>query len=122
MTSALRRTDARDVPAGYRQRTWTRDGVTRALVTTGDGAFAARGQIATSGGTAVVDQIETAAEHRRKGLGGLVMHTLQNAAVERGAGEGVLGGTPDGRALYESLGWRTIAPLVSVYFAPAGSD
>ncbi|MGW7368534.1 GNAT family N-acetyltransferase [Streptomyces sp. NPDC054841] len=119
MTAELRRTEPAAVPAGHRLRTWTRDGVTRALVTTADGAFAARGQIATTGSTAVIDQIETAPEHRRKGLGSLVMRTVQNAAVERGATTGVLGGTPDGRALYESLGWRVIAPLVSVYFDPA---
>ncbi|WP_311137702.1 GNAT family N-acetyltransferase [Streptomyces sp. I6] len=75
--------------------------------------------MATAGTTAVIDQIETAAEHRRKGLGSLVMRTLQHSAAERGATSGVLGGTPGGRALYESLGWRAIAPLVSVYYDPA---
>ncbi|MFJ6636314.1 GNAT family N-acetyltransferase [Streptomyces sp. NPDC091376] len=121
MTAALTRKET-DVGAGHRLRTWTRDGVTRVLVTTADGAFAARGQIATRGTTAVVDQIETAAGHRRKGLGSLVMRTLQNAAVERGATAGVLGGTPDGQALYTALGWRTVAPLVSVYYDPAPAD
>ncbi|MFC5799265.1 GNAT family N-acetyltransferase [Streptomyces formicae] len=121
MTAALRReTGPPPVPAGYRLRTWTRGGVTRALVTTDDGAFATRGQIALPGGagTAVVDQIETATEHRRKGLGSLVMRTLQDAAAAQGACTAVLGGTPDGRALYESLGWRVTAPLVSVFYDP----
>ncbi|MFD4717229.1 GNAT family N-acetyltransferase [Streptomyces sp. NPDC058423] len=122
MTTPLERRTAPGpaLPEGHRLRAWTRDGVTRVLITTGDGAFAARGQIATAGTTAVVDQIETAAEHRRKGLGSLVMRTLQHSAAERGATSGVLGGTPDGRALYESLGWRVIAPLVSVYYTPVG--
>jgi GNAT superfamily N-acetyltransferase len=121
MTTPLERQAAAPpaAPEGHRLRVWTRDGVTRVLITTPDGAFAARGQIATAGTTAVVDQIETAAEHRRKGLGSLVMRTLQHSAAERGATSGVLGGTPDGRALYESLGWRVIAPLVSVFYDPA---
>ncbi|UUN31405.1 GNAT family N-acetyltransferase [Streptomyces sp. FIT100] len=121
MTASLHREAGRlPVPAGYRLRSWTRGGVTRALVTTDDGTFATRGQIALPGGsgTAVIDQIETAVEHRRKGLGSLVMRTLQDAAAARGAGAAVLGGTPDGRGLYESLGWRVIAPLVSVSYAP----
>ncbi|WP_351222973.1 GNAT family N-acetyltransferase [Streptomyces sp. NPDC002133] len=120
MTAELRHEEPGAVPAGHRLRTWTHGGVTKALVTRDDGAFAARGQIARGGPArpAVVDQIETAPEHRRKGLGSLVMRTLQNAAVEEGATTGVLGGTPDGRALYEALGWRVIAPLVSVYYDP----
>lgn len=119
MRTRLRRTPAPEVPDGYTLKRWTRGGVTRLLVVAADGSFAARGQIAPTGDTAVVDQIETAPEHRRKGLGRLVMHTLHNAALEHGATTGVLGGTPDGRALYESLGWQVQAPLVSLFHAPA---
>lgn len=104
------------LPVGYRLRTWTRGGVTRALVTASDGSWAARGQIAPTGGTAVVDQIETSAEHRRRGLGRFVMRTLTRAAADQGAETGVLAGTPEGRALYESLGWRVEAPLASGHF------
>ncbi|MEV4332460.1 GNAT family N-acetyltransferase [Streptomyces sp. NPDC049597] len=119
MRTRLRRTPAPEVPEGYTLKRWTRGGVTRLLVVAADGSFAARGQIAPTGETAVVDQIETAPGHRRKGLGRLVMHTLHNAALEQGATTGVLGGTPDGRALYESLGWQVQAPLVSLFHAPA---
>ncbi|MEU9010392.1 GNAT family N-acetyltransferase [Streptomyces sp. NPDC048479] len=108
------------VPDGYTLKTWSRGGVTRVLVVAADGSFAARGQIAPTGATAVADQVETSPAHRRKGLGSLVMRTLHNAAVEQGAGIGVLGATPEGRALYESLGWRTQAPLVSLYYDPTG--
>ncbi|MDH2387473.1 GNAT family N-acetyltransferase [Streptomyces sp. HNM0663] len=103
-------------PDGYTLTTWTRGGVVRALVTAADGSFAARGQIAPTGRTAVVDQVETSAAHRRRGLGSLVMRTLQNAALDRGATVGVLGATSQGRALYECLGWRVQAPLVSLFF------
>ncbi|WP_338058149.1 GNAT family N-acetyltransferase [Streptomyces cavernae] len=98
-------------------RTWSRGGVTRTLVTTPDGSWAARGQIAAVGATAVVDQVESSAAHRRRGLGSLVMHTLAHTAVEQGAETGVLAGTPQGRALYESLGWTVAAPLTSARFA-----
>ncbi|MEU0393102.1 GNAT family N-acetyltransferase [Streptomyces sp. NPDC006208] len=120
MTAQLRRTPAA-VPDGYTLKTWERGGVTRVLVVAADGSFAARGQIALTGPTAVVDQVETAAAHRRRGLGSLVMRTLHNAAVDRGAPVGVLGGTPDGRALYESLGWRVEAPLVSLFHRAQGA-
>lgn len=93
------------VPDGYRLRTWSRGGVTRVMVAAPDGSLAARGQIAPTGATAVVDQIETSPDHRRRGLGTLVMRTLTHTALDQGAEVGVLGGTPDGRALYESLGW-----------------
>ncbi|MEE1760079.1 GNAT family N-acetyltransferase [Streptomyces sp. SP18BB07] len=104
------------VPDGYRLRTWSRGGVTRVMVAAPDGSLAARGQIAPTGATAVVDQIETSPDHRRRGLGTLVMRTLARAALEQGAETGVLAGTPDGRALYESLGWTVRAPLTSAKF------
>jgi GNAT superfamily N-acetyltransferase len=107
---------AAEAPDGYQVRTWERGGVARALVLTQDGAFAAHGQIAVPGPgrTAVFDQIETSADHRRRGLGSLVMRTLGNAAVEMGSSAAVLGATVEGRALYESLGWRTDGPLTGL--------
>ncbi|MFD9001179.1 GNAT family N-acetyltransferase [Streptomyces sp. NPDC059582] len=107
-----------DLPDGYRLRVWSRGGVIRAMVTAPDGSLAARGQTAPVGRTAVADQIETSPAHRRLGLGGTVMRTLQRAAAEQGAETGVLAGTPAGRALYETLGWRVVAPLTSARFTP----
>ncbi|WP_329122753.1 GNAT family N-acetyltransferase [Streptomyces sp. NBC_01465] len=107
-----------ELPAGYTLTSWTRGGVTRVLVRTPEGHFAARGQIAPTGATAVADQIETSPAHQRKGLGSLVMRTLQNTAYEAGATTGVLVGTPEGQALYAALGWCTISPMASLYFAP----
>ncbi|KUJ65771.1 GNAT family acetyltransferase [Streptomyces albus subsp. albus] len=103
-------------PSGYQVRTWARGGITRILVLTDGGAFAARGQIAVpaAGRPAVVDQVETSPTHRRKGLGSLVMRALTNAAVDAGSPTAVLGATIEGRALYESLGWRTHSPLTGL--------
>ncbi|MFF5847308.1 GNAT family N-acetyltransferase [Streptomyces massasporeus] len=108
-------------PEGYRLREWSRGGVTRVMVAAPDGSLAARGQIAPTGGTAVVDQVETAPEHRRKGLGSVVVRTLQNAAVRQGARTGVLAGTPAGRGLYEALGWEVVALLTSAKHGPPAS-
>lgn len=115
MTTELRHTPV-TVPGGHSLRTWVQGGVIRAAVTAPDGALAARGQIAPTGATAVADRIATSPLHRRKGLGSVVMHTLQRAALESGARTGVLVGTAEGRALYEALGWRTHAPMVSARF------
>ncbi|MEU9096895.1 GNAT family N-acetyltransferase [Streptomyces sp. NPDC048361] len=108
-----------EVPAGYTLTSWTRGGVSRVLVRTAEGHFAARGQIAPTGSTAVADQIETASGHQRRGLGSLVMRTLQNTAHAAGATTGILVGTPEGRSLYTSLGWQTHAPMASLHFTPA---
>lgn len=121
MSAPLTAMETPAVPDGYRLRVWTRAGVTRVMLAAPDGSWAARGQIAPTGRTAVVDQVETSPAHRRRGLGSFVMRTLAQEAVTQGAERGVLGGTRDGRALYESLGWQVEAPLTSAKFTGAGA-
>ncbi|GAA3858177.1 hypothetical protein GCM10023084_09800 [Streptomyces lacrimifluminis] len=116
MPVPLTATEPPAVPDGYRVRAWTRGGVTRVLLAAPDGSWATRGQVAPTGRTAVVDQVETSPAHRRRGLGSFVMRTLTREAVAQGAERGVLAGTPDGRALYEALGRRVEAPLTSAKF------
>ncbi|MFF7094386.1 GNAT family N-acetyltransferase [Streptomyces rubradiris] len=99
------------LPDGYRLHRWDRTGVTRAVVRAADGSFAARGQIAVTGPTAVVDQVETHPAHQRRGLGRVVMGTLAEAATRQGARAAVLGATEEGRTLYEAVGWQVVAPL-----------
>lgn len=122
MTTDLAPVGEPPAPAGYRVRTWTHGGLTRVSVTTEDHAFAARGQVAVPqpGATAVVDQIETAPEHQRRGLGSVVMRALGNAALAAGAPNAVLGATLDGQALYHHLGWKTRAPLTGLLYKPEG--
>ncbi|GAB2857744.1 hypothetical protein GCM10027074_25990 [Streptomyces deserti] len=111
------------LPDGYWLRTWSRGGVVHAMVTAADGSWAASGRIAPTGATAVADLIETSSAHRRRGLGSVVMRTLQRAAAAQGAETGLLVGTPAGRALYETLGWAVVAPLASATFVgPAGAE
>ncbi|WP_030056977.1 MULTISPECIES: GNAT family N-acetyltransferase [Streptomyces] len=110
------------VPAGHTVTTWERGGVLRVLVRTEAGHLAARGQAGLAGPVAVPDQITTVPEFRRRGLGALVMRTLQSAAYEAGARTGVLVGTPDGRALYTALGWTTHSPMASLVLEPESRD
>ncbi|TXL90939.1 GNAT family N-acetyltransferase [Streptomyces sp. IB2014 016-6] len=121
MFHALRHSAPPAPPAGYTVETRTRDGVLRVRVTAPDGSPAARGQVAGTGdgATAVVDQVETWENHRRRGLGRLVMRTLETAAADAGATTGVLSATRDGLGLYTSLGWRLQGPLTGVV---RGSD
>ncbi|MZD09744.1 GNAT family N-acetyltransferase [Streptomyces sp. SID5785] len=121
MTTSLGPAVAPAAPDGYTLRTWTRGGVTRVLLSDADGAFAARGQVAPTGASAVVDQIETSQEHRRKGLGRVVMGQLQAAAHAQGATRAVLACTPEGRLLYEAVGWRTVAPLTNARYRGAAA-
>ncbi|MBV2153384.1 GNAT family N-acetyltransferase [Kitasatospora sp. SUK 42] len=109
-----------ELPAGYTVTTWERGGVLRALIRTEAGHLAARGQagLSADGRVAVPDQITTAPEHRRRGLGSVVMRTLQSAAYETGARTGVLVGTLEGQALYVTLGWTTHSPMASLVLEP----
>ncbi|WP_410637992.1 GNAT family N-acetyltransferase [Amycolatopsis sp. lyj-346] len=86
------------------------------VVSSGD-VPAARGRVAVAGGVAVFDKIETDPEHRRKGLGRVVMHRLSEAA---GAGSSVLLASAAGRGLYTSLGWRVESDVVPAH-VPEGA-
>jgi len=104
------------VPEGYSVGIAAREGVIRVSVSAADGTVAAKGQLAVTGETAVVDQVSTEPEHQRRGLGSVVMRILANEAVEAGSSIGILGATVEGRALYEHLGWKVHAPLASFVF------
>ncbi|AEV84777.1 N-acetyltransferase GCN5 [Actinoplanes sp. SE50] len=85
------------------------------------GDVAASGRLVADGAFGMVDRIETAAGHRRRGLGTAVMNTLARAALDGGARTGVLIATDDGRQLYESLGWSARVPIAAA-FVPEVTD
>lgn len=60
----------------------------------------------------VFDRIETAVDHRRKGLGMAVMRALGLARRFAGSPQ-LLVATEDGRALCARLGWMVIAPVAT---------
>jgi GNAT superfamily N-acetyltransferase len=78
-----------------------------------NGEVGASGRVFLVGSTAVFDQIATHPDHRRRGLGRSIMSELGAAAFRDGATKGSLVATPDGRALYSTLGWRLYSPITT---------
>ncbi|MGP3989421.1 GNAT family N-acetyltransferase [Streptomyces sp. 3N207] len=106
-------------PEGYSRTVETRDGVTYVCVhDDATDETAACGQASVLGQNAVMDRIHTEEAHRRRGLGSLVMRTLADSAVAGGATLGLLGATPQGRALYETLGWKAHSILTECVYRP----
>ncbi|MFE4823821.1 GNAT family N-acetyltransferase [Streptomyces sp. NPDC056704] len=105
-------------PDGYTATAETADDVIRVRILAADGKLAARGQIGLTADACVFDQIVTEEAHQRLGLGTVVMGTLTNAAIENGAATGILGATVQGRALYETLDWKVLAPLTGFIYKP----
>lgn len=92
--------------AGYVQELRAEGAVLVVEIQDADGVLAASGRAALTGGFAVFDKIITDPAHQRRGLGRFVMGVLGERARTLGAARGVLVATPEGRALYEVLGWR----------------
>jgi GNAT superfamily N-acetyltransferase len=78
----------------------------------GHGELAATGRMSVHGEYAVADMIQTLPSHRRRGLARAVMSALTTTARTEGATQGLLAASPEGRLLYESLGWTTVTDLL----------
>jgi len=83
--------------------------ITHVRITSPDADLAASGYAVQTRIAFIYDRIVTAPDHRRKGLGNAVMATLRRAGHDRDTPE-LLVATSDGRALYASIGWRTLSP------------
>lgn len=87
------------------------------------GVVAARGMAAVVGEDVVMHDIQTDPDHRRRGLGSVVMATLSRRAIERGATTGLLMATTDGVQLYRRLGWLLRATMLTGSgFSTAGTE
>jgi hypothetical protein len=86
--------------------------VTRARVIAPDGDLAASGCAAETADVFIYDRIETAQDHRRKGLGVAVMIALGTARKSLVSPQ-LLVATGDGRNLYANLGWTVLAPFAA---------
>ncbi|MBK1896918.1 GNAT family N-acetyltransferase [Chryseobacterium paridis] len=84
------------------------------IVTKEMGEQAAIGRVAIVDDLAVYDQIITDPNHRRKGLGSFVMKELEKIALSKGAYNNFLVATPEGKSLYESLGWEVYCAYTSI--------
>jgi len=104
------------LPPGYALQV-TDDGArtrrAHVLVIAHDGTLAASGHLALDDQLAIYDRIVTEPAHQRRGLGRTVMQALQTLSHRHGRHGGVLVATPEGRRLYETLGWRMHAPWAS---------
>jgi hypothetical protein len=100
------------LPDGYRMEVHQAGPVTRVHILALDGDLAANGSAAETADAFVYDRIETAANHRRKGLGIAVMSAL-GAARKSPISPQLLVATEDGRSLYARLGWTVIAPFAT---------
>ncbi|VWX48341.1 GNAT family N-acetyltransferase [Novosphingobium sp. 9U] len=82
------------------------------------GALAAGGYAVETQDVFIYDRILTAPDHRRKGLGHVLMLTLHTAR-QRSSSPELLVATEDGRALYLALGWKTTSPYSTASFVSA---
>ena len=106
--------------AGYVQNLRAEGAVLVVEIHDVDGGLAASGRAALTGRFAVFDKIVTDPAHQRRGLGRVVMGVLGERARALGAGQGVLVATPEGRALYEVLGWRFDGRMETVVIPDEG--
>lgn len=78
----------------------------------GEQELAALGWVTQQDGTAVYDRIWTSPNHRRRGLGSLVMRHLTSEVMSDGAiSRGLLVASPDGQKLYGHLAWTDLGPV-----------
>ena len=100
------------LPNGYKLELQQAGPVTQVHIIAPNGDLAASGTAAETMEAFVYDRIETAPDHRRKGLGIAVMSAL-GSARKSATGPQLLVATEDGRSLYARLGWVVIAPFAS---------
>ena len=112
MTAAAATSDTKPLPHGYRMELHQAGPVTRASIIAPDGELAASGCAAETADVFVYDRIETAPDHRRKGLGAAVMIALGTARKSL-ANLQLLVATEDGRSLYAKLGWTVLGPFAT---------
>lgn len=97
------------LPDGYRIEVKRTGMVLEARIFSDAGTPAASGYAAETQSVFVYDRIATEPAHRRKGLGRALMQALHEAQ-QHPDGTELLVATEDCRALYSTLGWKTISP------------
>lgn len=95
----------------FRLDLWSEGPVRFARLDDPEGRDAARGRAVRVEDRVIYDRIAVAETHRRRGLGGRIMRTLQREHA--GWGLGVLVATDEGARLYRTLGWREVSPYTT---------
>lgn len=112
-------TARRDTPAGYDLSVEQTDCVCTARAFSGGEVVSqvhggmASGSPAGHQDVVVFDQVSTSPEHRRRGLGALLMSVVNEWARSRGAESALLSASPEGVLLYTALGYDEIAPMAA---------
>ena len=112
MMAAVATAVTKPLPNRYRLELHQAGPVTRACIIAPDGDLAASGCAAETADVFIYDRIETAQDHRRKGLGVAVMIALGTARKSLVSPQ-LLVATEDGRNLYANLGWTVLAPFAA---------
>jgi len=100
-------------PPGYRLHVSSYGRCFTATILAEDDTVAASGHAAEHGRAFVFDRISTHPEHRRRGLGKTLMAALGAMRTSAHANN-VLVATAQGRALYESIGWKMISVFSTI--------
>jgi GNAT superfamily N-acetyltransferase len=101
--------------SGYRVELQSGPQAAHAFVLAAEGELAASGHLGIGAHAAVADRIATHPDHRRRGLGRVIMDTLSQARPDPAQPQ-LLVATEMGRQLYEALGWRVLSPYASASF------
>lgn len=112
MQAAATADETRSLLDGYRMELHQAGPVTQVHVVASTGDLAASGCAAETADVFIYDRIETAPDHRRKGLGVVVMNALASARKSFDVPQ-LLVATEDGRSLYERLGWTVMGPFAA---------
>ena len=104
------------VPGGYTIALERNGAVAEVRIRSDAGELAASGYAAETPEAFVYDRIVTEPAHRRRGLARAVMAALQQTKQCRHTPE-LLVATENGRALYVTLGWRTVSPYSTASIA-----
>ncbi|TFI57584.1 DUF1289 domain-containing protein [Sphingomonas parva] len=107
----------RALPPGFTLALDREPGRSAARILAPDGRTAASGYAAAWDGVFVYDRIATAEGFRRIGLGTALMAALGSTRPDPKATE-ILVATDEGRALYETLGWRAVSPYATALIPP----
>lgn len=100
------------LPEGYRMELHQAGPITGVRIFAQNGDLAASGCAAETSDAFVYDRIETAPDHRRRGLGIAVMSALGSTRRSVVTPQ-LLVATEDGRGLYARLSWTVIAPFAA---------